>query len=127
MLGGVLKVDPYDNFCRQELILRDWLALDRTILANERTFLAYGRSALTLIVGGLAFVKFFGHIVYITIGYALISAGFMVFFFGVSRYTKTLKRLRVVEKASEEIFEEPLEQAAMHGAEKLKQIKHHGA
>ena len=44
---------PYKRFVKQELILRDELAIDRTRLANERTFLAFLRTALTLaIVGG---------------------------------------------------------------------------
>jgi uncharacterized membrane protein YidH (DUF202 family) len=31
---------PYARFEREELIVRDYLAADRTALANERTFLA---------------------------------------------------------------------------------------
>jgi len=44
--------NPYDRFRRDELILRDVLAIDRTILSNERTVLAYLRSALTLFIVG---------------------------------------------------------------------------
>ena len=37
-----------EQFTAEELILRDHLALDRTRLANERTLLAYLRTALML-------------------------------------------------------------------------------
>jgi putative membrane protein len=42
-----------------ELILRDHLALDRTRLANERTLLAYIRTAFMLIVAGATALKLF--------------------------------------------------------------------
>lgn len=46
---------------RDRLILRDHLALERTRLANERTFMAYIRSALYLVIGGLALIQIEGH------------------------------------------------------------------
>ena len=45
------KQTPYQIIDGQ-LILRDHLAADRTVLANERTFLAYIRTTLTLFVAG---------------------------------------------------------------------------
>ena len=51
------KATPYEGLGDQ-LILRDRLAADRTILSNERTFLAYIRTALTLFIAGLSFVHF---------------------------------------------------------------------
>lgn len=46
---------------RDRLILRDHLALERTRLANERTFMAYIRSSLYLLIGGLALTQVKGH------------------------------------------------------------------
>lgn len=40
-----------------KLILRDWLALERTKLANERTFLAYFRSSIAFFVTGISLLK----------------------------------------------------------------------
>lgn len=40
----------------EDLILRDYLALERTRLANERTLLTYLRSTLYLIITGVALV-----------------------------------------------------------------------
>lgn len=50
--------NPYQRFLRNESILRDELAINRTILANERTLLAYIRTALTLIIAGVSFLHF---------------------------------------------------------------------
>jgi len=41
----------------EDLILRDHLALVRTRLANERTLLSYIRSALYLLLGGIALLQ----------------------------------------------------------------------
>ena len=41
----------------KEIILRDYLALERTRLANERTLFSYIRTALYLILGGIAFME----------------------------------------------------------------------
>ncbi|HMQ89553.1 MAG: DUF202 domain-containing protein [Lewinellaceae bacterium] len=40
-----------------ELIVRDWLAIERTKLANERTFLAYFRTAIVLFGTGMGIIK----------------------------------------------------------------------
>lgn len=41
----------------KDIILRDYLALERTRLANERTLFSYIRTALYLILGGIAFME----------------------------------------------------------------------
>lgn len=38
----------------EELIIRDFLAIERTRLANERTFLAYFRTAVVFLSAGVA-------------------------------------------------------------------------
>lgn len=48
---------PEQHLTAEELILRDYLALDRTRLANERTLLAYIRTALMLVVAGVTALK----------------------------------------------------------------------
>ena len=40
-----------------EIILRDYLAIERTRLANERTLLSYIRSSLYLMLGAIAFFQ----------------------------------------------------------------------
>ena len=97
-----MKHLPYDNFNPREFIIRDWLALDRTVLANERTFLAYGRTTLTLVISGLSFIKFFGHVVYSIIGYLFIAGGLSIFFFGLKRYRKMKKHYQVLSEIQDE-------------------------
>lgn len=42
---------------RERIILRDFLALERTSLANERTLFSYIRISIYLVIGGIAFLK----------------------------------------------------------------------
>jgi len=51
--------NPYEQFEQDQLILRDQLAIDRTILANERTFLAYVRTSMAAAAVGVSLFKFF--------------------------------------------------------------------
>lgn len=91
--------DPYTEFQREDMILRDWLALDRTVLANKRTFLAYSRTAIAMAVLGIAFVKLIGHPFFEVAGFALMSLGILVFFIGAREYTDNTRRFKkLVEK-----------------------------
>lgn len=56
VLDGFLLGDR-DFTNSDDLILRDHLALVRTRLANERTLLSYIRSALYLLIGGIALLQ----------------------------------------------------------------------
>lgn len=78
--------NPYERFDQEDLILRDHLAIDRTILANERTYLAYIRTALTLFIGGVTFIKFFDSIVTAMIGWAFLPAACVAIWIGYTRY-----------------------------------------
>ncbi len=49
---------PYGRFPSEELTLRDYLALGRTVPANERTFLSYVRTALAFAGEGVALIHF---------------------------------------------------------------------
>jgi putative membrane protein len=82
---------PFSN--RDKLILRDHLALERTRLANERTFMAYIRSALYLLVGGLALlqVQGFGDLEWVGIMSLVLAALFVMV--GVVRFYKLKNQL----------------------------------
>ncbi|MEN6455227.1 MAG: DUF202 domain-containing protein [Prolixibacteraceae bacterium] len=45
---------------KEEIILRDYLAIERTRLANERTLLSYTRTSLYLLLGAIAFLRLEG-------------------------------------------------------------------
>ncbi|MBE0619716.1 MAG: DUF202 domain-containing protein [Burkholderiales bacterium] len=101
--------DPYLEFKREDMILRDWLALDRTVLANKRTFLAYSRTAIAMAVLGIAFVKLIGHQFFEISGFLLILSGVVVFYVGLREYrvnTKRFKKLVEKERAFEAHMQE---------------------
>jgi putative membrane protein len=80
----------------EKVILRDYLAIERTRLANERTLLSYVRSSLYLLLGSIALyqLKEFQNFEYL----ALTALIFCILFFiiGVYRFTllkRSLKQL----------------------------------
>ena len=82
------KVDP------EKMIIRDHLAADRTAQANERTFLAYIRTALAVGAGGIGLIKIFEEsIPVIVIGWILITLGFVVLVFGIIRFIQFRKSI----------------------------------
>ena len=85
---------PYSKFKQEEMILRDWLAVDRTILANERTFLAYIRTSLTLLVVGVSLIKFVTGITAIISGLVFNGLGILIFLFGTVRYFIMKNKIR---------------------------------
>lgn len=93
--------EPYLRFMQSNLILRDELAIDRTLLANERTLLAYFRSGLTLILAGLSFMHFSENARLFLIGQCLLPCGLIVFSLGYFRYFKMNRRIQAVRKMAE--------------------------
>lgn len=79
------------------LPLTDRLAISRTDLANERTLLAYVRTALALGAGGVGLVQFFISPTVITLGWALIVGGTLVLIVGVVRFRRARHALREIE------------------------------
>uniref|UniRef100_UPI003517FA41 DUF202 domain-containing protein n=1 Tax=Winogradskyella sp. TaxID=1883156 RepID=UPI003517FA41 len=86
----------------EQVILRDYLAIERTRLANERTLLSYIRSSLYLLLGGIAFfqLKEFPNFKYL----AILSLAFSLIFFiiGIYRFTLLKKSLKHLYYKSEE-------------------------
>ena len=88
--------NPYERFRGEELILRDELAIDRTILANERTLLSYLRGAMTLVIAGVTFMHFVPSGALHVLGLALIPLGFATGLFGTLRYRAVGRSIRTV-------------------------------
>jgi putative membrane protein len=88
----------YADFEREEMILRDFLAADRTMLANERTFLSYTRTALAFVIGGASMIHFLSGILADVGGGALIVAGAIALAVGVQRYRWFRKRISVLSR-----------------------------
>lgn len=80
----------------ETIILRDYLAIERTRLANERTLLSYIRYSMYLLLGGIAFFQLteFSNFQFLGILSLLFSSIFFVI--GIYRFTllkKSLKKL----------------------------------
>lgn len=50
---------PYDDYAREKMVLRDWLAMDRTMFAATRTFYDYLKIFMTAIIATLVFLVIF--------------------------------------------------------------------
>lgn len=74
-------------------VLRDYLAIDRTVLANERTLLAYLRTALAFAVVGASAIKFFDSIVYEVVGGVFVLIGVVIAVVGARRFLSVQKRI----------------------------------
>ncbi len=77
---------PYAKFQGNDLILRDELAIDRTLLANERTLLAYLRSSLALAIAGASIVHFAQSVWFAGVGIACFPVGLLSAAVGIRRY-----------------------------------------
>ncbi len=76
---------PYEKD-HEQMILRDYLAVDRTIMTNETSFMSYVRTALTLIATGAAMIKFFSEPTLQALGWAFIVVGGWLAIHGYQRY-----------------------------------------
>lgn len=85
---------PYSKIHPDDMILRDHLAYDRTVLANERTFLSYARTSITLLIAGGTLIKFLHEdLSMLCLGTVVSGVGGTVFLFGIRRYVTIKKRL----------------------------------
>ena len=74
--------------------LRDELAVDRTLLANERTFLAYVRTAIMLGVSGATVWKILGaEAGFLALGVFLLALSAAVALVGYARFHKMHRRI----------------------------------
>jgi putative membrane protein len=96
-----MKKSPYSRFDCNDLILRDELAVDRTLLANERTLLAYLRSGAALLIAGISIMHFSTQGWFWAVGIACIPAGIITGIVGVGRYRRMNKSISLVRRQSE--------------------------
>lgn len=91
-----MAANTYERFGQSELILRDELAIDRTLLANERTFLAYLRSAVALLITGLSIIHFSDTLWFFILGLACVPGSVLVLLVGLSRFQKMKHSILIV-------------------------------
>ena len=91
---------PYEKIDPSKLILRDELAIDRTVLANERTVLAYSRTALTLLIAGVSFLHIVATGYLRVIGALCLHAGVLVGVFGWLRFARMKRQIESARKGT---------------------------
>lgn len=99
--GIAMNNSPYERFNCDDLILRDELAIDRTLLANERTLLAYLRSGVALLIAGVSIVHFSQEGWFWAVGIACIPAGIITSIVGAARYRKMNRAISLVRRQSQ--------------------------
>ena len=82
----------------EKFILRDFLALERTTLANERTLFSYVRSGLYLSLAGIAILQLEGFETIKWLAYILFALSLFLSFFGLVRYQILQKKLNTLYK-----------------------------
>jgi len=97
---------PFSTFYhfenKEEIILRDYLAIERTRLANERTLLSYIRTSLYLLLAAIAFFQLedldkIKWLAWPTLAFSILS-----FAAGILKYYQLKKRLiRSITRAHE--------------------------
>ena len=91
----------YKEF-HDEMILRDYLAYDRTRLALSRTFLAYMRTVIGLFASGAGLIVLQNRRVFEIIGYLFIGCAVAVFFVAVVYCGAYRRRLNELKDGGEE-------------------------
>lgn len=92
---------PYAKFDSDDLILRDELAIDRTLLANERTLLAYLRSGVALLIAGVSIIHFSREGGWFwSVGIACMPIGIITGLVGVVRFQKMNQAISRVRRQS---------------------------
>jgi putative membrane protein len=87
---------PYHRFADDELILRDELAIDRTLLANERTLLAYMRGGVALFLAGVTFIHFSERGWYTVLGVVCLPAALAIVWLGWRRFRTMDRAIKVI-------------------------------
>ena len=90
---------------REKIILRDFLAMERTTLANERTLFAYLRAGVYMIIAGIAFLELREFMDLEWLSYVLFGFSLILFIYGISRYVILNRKLHVFYDSMEEEYE----------------------
>jgi putative membrane protein len=77
----------------KDLVLREFLAIERTKLANERTLLTYIRTGLYFIVAGITLSHFLDTPFWITMEIPAIVFGLLIIIFGAIRFLSVKKAI----------------------------------
>ena len=102
-MNGRLRLFAHIFDHKDEIILRDYLALERTKLANERTLLAYSRTSLYMLLGGIAFLQLEGFRSIQWAGYMALVLSIILLVVGLYRYFQIKSRLSMYYQRNYEV------------------------
>ncbi|MBT1703729.1 DUF202 domain-containing protein [Chryseosolibacter indicus] len=77
----------------KDLVLREYLAIERTKLANETTLLAYIRTGLYFVVAGSTLGHLIDTLFWKLTGVPLIAIGIFVMLMGILKYKRVRKHI----------------------------------
>jgi putative membrane protein len=96
----------YSKVKPDEMIVRDYLAAERTHLANERTLLSYLRAAILLLVTAITMLKFFENdSALVIIAIVLLPLSLLIALLGIGRFFQVRKKLAVFNRQSQSEIE----------------------
>ncbi|NEW79064.1 MAG: DUF202 domain-containing protein [Gelidibacter sp.] len=79
---------------KEKIILRDYLALERTRLANERTLFSYIRTSLYLLLGGIALFQLKGFERIKWLGYVSLGLSIIILIIGIFKFNHIKYKLK---------------------------------
>jgi putative membrane protein len=83
----------FDEYTYRRLLLSDYLAIERTRLANERTVLSYLRTVLGLTAGALTLLHFFDTPATRVTAWLALAFAALLLAFGFARYLAVRRRV----------------------------------
>lgn len=96
-LGGLFLHTTY-NIMNKDLILREKLALERTVLANQSTFLAFLRTSMYFLVAGVSINNLTNVKSGKTIELVFILISVLLLVFGIVNFFRQRKKIIQSEK-----------------------------
>jgi len=89
---------PKDSYMNKDLVLREYLAIERTKLANERTLLTYIRTGLYFLVAGSTIGHLINTAFWNTMGSPIVIVGVLITAFGVVRFIRMGREIQNSKK-----------------------------
>jgi len=96
-MGRDMNRAAYDTYFSTRLTVRDQLAIERTALANERTYLSYLRTMFGMVAIGVTLMELADSWFVKVAAVGLILAAVLVFVLGFKKYAKSMSFLYRLE------------------------------
>ena len=93
----------HKHYKKGNITLCDYLAAHRTLLANDRTWLGYVRTALAFFIAGVTFIKFFDSAFLSYIGLLFLPIGIFFLLSGLWKYYKVRYHIHNIEYSKRDI------------------------